>query len=234
MSVDLPAPFSPTIACTSPGMTSRSTPSRTRLPTNALPTPSARSRGGRRAAASPGPSGTTRRGLLFPAGIGSRLEIAPAAADPLVCVRLNYSRAVRKNKLLSRKLIGLLARDVLAHELVDRRSQADIGDVRRVVPVSLESPRLDGFEAGVRAVERIVLDAILAAVAARNGELSSPGGFLGVGEDGVDLRIGREKVFHDRHGRITNPLSIAGREHLDFGIFREDVLHALIAIDRRG
>lgn len=39
MSVDLPAPFSPTTACTSPGRTWRSTPSSTRTPRNDLPMP---------------------------------------------------------------------------------------------------------------------------------------------------------------------------------------------------
>ena len=49
--------------------------------------------------------------LLFLAGVGGWLEVAPAAADPLVSVRLNDRRAVRKNELFSGKLIGLLARE---------------------------------------------------------------------------------------------------------------------------
>ena len=51
------------------------------------------------------------RAALFLAGIGRWLEVAPAATDPLVGVRLNDSRAVRKNQLFSGKLIGLLARE---------------------------------------------------------------------------------------------------------------------------
>src|ERR1700691_5175407 len=107
-------------------------------------------------------------------------------------------------------------------------------DVGRVVPVSLERPGFSGFEAGVRAVERIVLDVVLAVIAPRNGELGSPGRFLGVREDGVDLRIGGQKVLHNRHGPVANPLSIASRQDLDARVFGEDVLHAFVAIDRGG
>src|SRR5918994_3578769 len=46
ISVDLPAPFSPTIACTSPAAQDRSTPSSTRTPRNSLPIPCISIRGG--------------------------------------------------------------------------------------------------------------------------------------------------------------------------------------------
>src|ERR1700677_861142 len=73
----------------------------------------------------------------------------------------------------------------------------------------------------------LVLEVVLAVIAPRNGELGSPGRSLGVREDGVDLRIGGQKVFHSRHGRVANPLSIASRQDLDIRVFGEDVLHAL-------
>src|SRR6202034_3164032 len=123
---------------------------------------------------------------LLLAGVGGWLEVAPTAPDPLVSVRLNDRRAIRKDELFAGKLVGLLARNVLAHEFVDRGSQADIGDEGRIVAASLERPGFRGLEAGVRAVERIVLDVVLAVIAAGNGKLGSPGGFLGVREDGVD------------------------------------------------
>ncbi len=40
MSVDLPAPFSPISACTSPGITSKSTPSTASIPGKRFDTPS--------------------------------------------------------------------------------------------------------------------------------------------------------------------------------------------------
>src|SRR4029078_2690577 len=45
MSVDLPAPLGPTMQCTSPGMTSKSTPSRARTPGYCLMTPRTSSNG---------------------------------------------------------------------------------------------------------------------------------------------------------------------------------------------
>src|SRR5215204_2124524 len=45
MSVDLPAPLGPTMQCTSPGMTSKSTPSRARTPGYCLTTPRTSSTG---------------------------------------------------------------------------------------------------------------------------------------------------------------------------------------------
>jgi hypothetical protein len=55
--------------------------------------------------------------VLLLAGVGGWLKVAPAAPDPLVSVRLNNRRAIRKDELFTGKLVGLLAWDVLAHEL---------------------------------------------------------------------------------------------------------------------
>ena len=132
------------------------------------------------------------------------------------------------------ELVGGFAWNGLLHQRVERGTQADVGDKGRVIAVSLELARLDGLETGVGTVERILLDPVLAAIGPRDGELRPPGRFLGMREDSVDLRIGGEEILHDRHGRIADPLAVAGGQDLDVGIFGEDVLHALVAVDRRG
>src|SRR5262245_65613656 len=111
MSVDLPAPFSPTIAWTSPEQTVRSTLLRTRWPANDFPSPLASSR----TALSPstGRGSTEWLSLVVTArdhsrfdrlltGIRCRLERSPAASDPFVGIFRNDRGAVRKAQCLAR------------------------------------------------------------------------------------------------------------------------------------
>ena len=71
-------------------------------------------------------------------------------------------------------IIGLLARDLFTHQLIDRGPQADIGDEGRIVAICAECSRFHSLKPGIRSVKRVVADIVLATVCARDGELSAP------------------------------------------------------------
>ena len=78
-----------------------------------------------------------------------------------------------------------------------------------------------------------MLDALIAASGASNRQLGTPGGLLSVAKHCIDFSVGNQPVVHQAHRRFSDPLAIALHQHLDARVLGEDVLHALVTVDRR-
>src|SRR3954468_399161 len=123
-SVDLPAPFSPTSACTSPAASSRSTPRSARTPANALTTP---------------PAETAAEGRSPPAAVSRSVTSVLVLGLPLADVRLRQHPGpdrLRDERRVSRpeRPHGALAGDQEAEDLMHGVEAVVVGrdDVRRL------------------------------------------------------------------------------------------------------
>src|SRR6202048_2849471 len=205
ISVDLPAPFSPTSACTSPAFTSNDTPSSARTPGNVFTMPDMRSNG------APGAAAVTLA-LLAGVGLGEG-----AARNRYLRGRLRAREVVmdRVDRLRA-DLIGMLDR-VAVHRTV-RDGRARLG--RRVVAdhhdLALQARGLDGFGGAER---RVVVDAEhafeifvrLQDVFHRRGRLRALAPAVDVGDDRHPRAARRERLFealdavlHRRHRGLVD------------------------------
>src|SRR3989475_9375390 len=112
--------------------------------------------------------------------------VSPPLAEPLIDVGFCQYGQVGQ-VILEPVGVLLLVGQLLAHQGIEGRPDADVTEVGRVVPVRKEEPSLYRAEPLVGRVVGEVHDAIVFPSCAFDGQLCAPRRLLRMGEDRVDL-----------------------------------------------
>src|SRR4051794_36486764 len=229
ISVDLPAPFCPIRACTSPRATSKRASRSAGTPRNCLLMPCIESRGAGRSATvaffpEDGAPNRARAGSTGPnRGSGAAGRSSVGLADVVGRVVLGEQLVgvddQRRNRLAAR---------VVLHRLEGERPEAGAALHRRV-----EVTGGDGSEPVLLAVDRDDLDVLAGGLADRlDGRDRAERHLVVVGVDRGGLRVRLQQGLGDLLARGPGEVGILGDDDLHAGTRLDGLVEALLAVDR--
>src|SRR3954447_464836 len=216
-SVDLPAPFSPTSACTSPGRKPTLTSSSARVAPNRLPSPSVSTTGEGTGAPACAPStwiamssASANAGSAGPLPSEVRLllerRLVDEGGERSLLVRVHNRRHRLLLERVDELLEGLLAL---------RDGEVDVVGLPDAVAHRLD--RLLGAS-GAGEVHALRVNARVL-----QSELCARRLLIGVGEQDVDLRVGLERVLHGLQRLIPVVVAFKRGDDLDVRVLLEDL-----------